>query len=262
MILISIFNKFSFFINKHLFIFLKPLFYQTYFHFKYYLNEISNLIFPNLCLTCEKELLTDEHNICSFCMMEIHLIYFDFSTQENTLDKLFWGRVKVHTAFALFYFEKGTREQKILHELKYGFKAQLGVQLGKWMGNDWLQKNQNLKIDAFIPVPIHSRKKFNRGYNQSEQLAKGIASILNVPVDCNFIRKIKNTKSQTKKSIFHRRINVENVFKLNKKWCQYKHIVLVDDVVTTGATLEAMIAIINKRYPALEISIFVLAMAK
>ena len=152
--------------------------------------------------------------------------------------------------------------KEILHELKYGFKAQLGVQLGKWMGNDWLQKNQNLKIDAFIPVPIHSRKKFNRGYNQSEQLAKGIASILNVPVDCNFIRKIKNTKSQTKKSIFHRRINVENVFKLNKKWCQYKHIALVDDVVTTGATLEAMIAIINKRYPALEISIFVLAMAK
>ena len=245
-----------------MFIFLKPLFYQTYSYFKSYLHEISNLIFPNLCLTCERELLDNEHNICLFCTMEIHMIYYDISTQENTLDKLFWGRVKVHRTFALFYFEKGTHEQKILHQLKYGYKAQLGIQLGKWMATDWLQKNQNLKIDAFIPVPIHSRKKFNRGYNQSEQLAKGIASILKVPVDCNFIRKTKNTNSQTKKSIFHRRLNVQNVFKLNNKWHQYKHIVIVDDVVTTGATLEAMISIINKRYPALEISIFVLAMTK
>lgn len=243
-------------------IYLKAILYRTYCCLKSYFKETANLIFPYLCLTCDRELLTEEQHICSFCIMDIHLIYFDPSTRENTLDKLFWGRVKVHTTFALFYFEKGTHEQKILHQLKYGFKAQLGIQLGKWMGTDWLQKNQDIKVDAFIPVPIHSRKKFNRGYNQSEQLAKGIASILKVPVDCNFIRKMKNTKSQTKKSIFLRRLNVQNVFKLNNNWRQYRHIVIVDDVVTTGATLEAMISIINKKYPALEISIFVLAMAK
>jgi len=262
LILISIFRKFSNFINTYLLIYLKALFYRTYYHFKSYFKEMVNLIYPNLCLTCDRELLIEERNLCAFCLMEIHMIYFDPSTRENTLDKLFWGRVKIHTTYALFYFEKGTHEQKILHQLKYGFKAQLGVQLGKWMGNDWLQKNQGIKVDAFIPVPIHRRKRFSRGYNQSEQLAWGIAAILKVPVDCNFIRKIKNTKSQTKKSIFHRRLNVENVFKLSNNWRQYKHIVIVDDVVTTGATLEAMISIINKRYPALEISIFVLAMAK
>lgn len=260
--MIFIFNKFFLFINKQMFIFLKPLFHNIFGYFKSFFQEIVNLIFPNLCLICDRELLTVEQHICSFCTMEIHMIYFDPSTRENPLDKLFWGRVNVHTTFALFNFEKGTHEQKILHQLKYGFKAQFGIQLGKWMGTDWLQKNQHLKIDAFIPVPIHPRKKFNRGYNQSEQLANGIASILKVPVDCNFIRKSKNTNSQTKKSIFHRRLNVENVFKLSNNWRQYKHIVIVDDVVTTGATLEAMISIINKRYPALEISIFVLAMAK
>ena len=120
----------------------------------------------------------------------------------------------------------------------------------------------NSNIDVLIPVPTHHRKKFNRGYNQSEKIAKGISSVTGIPIDVKFLIKNKHTESQTKKATTDRWQNVVGGFSARKNVKSYKHLALVDDVITTGATLESLVKEIRKSNPSIEISIFALAMAK
>ena len=232
--------------NKQLLIYFKPL---------------INLIFPFVCCHCKRELLCDERYVCWCCEEEMCATFFAAQQAPTTLDKLFWGRVNIQNTHALFYFQKGKVSQTILHEIKYGFKGSLGVVMGKKMASAIIDNYAVKTIDALIPVPTHHRKKFNRGYNQSEKIAMGISAVTKIPIDTSFIRKIKNTTSQTKKSKTERLINVEGGFESVKFYEKYKHIAIVDDVITTGATLEVLIKEIRKSNPNIEISIFVLAMA-
>ena len=249
-------------LNKAMFVFYKTNDSKRNKRILNYFNALFHLIFPPLCSHCKKELLSNEKYICWCCDLEIQATFFEIQSNPSALDKLFWGRVKINQTFALFYFKKECVSQTILHEIKYGHKGGLGVEMGRKMARVIMGNYSTKTIDALIPVPTHHRKKFNRGYNQSEKLALGISEVTNIPIDTQYISKKNHTESQTKKSNAERWLNVIGGFGHVSSNKGYQHIAIVDDVITTGATLEALIKEIRKHNPNIEISIFALAMAK
>ena len=223
--------------------------------------DVENLIFPNECLSCEKELSRYEKHLCSFCENDLPLTNFHLFTEPTPTDKLFWGRVEVTKTYSHLFFEKNKTSQSILFNLKYKNKPELGVYFGKEVGKKLLLIKEFSDADVIIPVPLHHKKEFIRGYNQSEVLSAGICEVFKKPMDKTTIQRTKHSPSQTKKSRFQRWDNVNEIFKINKKINTYNHIVLVDDVVTTGSTLESIIQAIRKKNPDILISVVTLAVA-
>lgn len=221
-----------------------------------------NLLFPEVCVGCETELSVRENYLCYSCWESIHLTYFEGFKEPSSLDKLFWGRVELNATYALFYFEREKSSQKLLHALKYQFKGNLGVYLGKITASKLVNHTVFKEVQALIPVPLHPKKAFIRGYNQSEKIAQGIASIWKIPVIQQEVLKTKHTESQTKKDQFQRWDNVTSIFKVKGNLSNYQHIAIVDDVITTGATLESMAQELKEANPTLQISIISLALAK
>lgn len=219
------------------------------------------MIFPANCISCDTELANTEKHICLFCKTKLKNTYYETYTDPSALDKIFWGREVISKTFALFYFESNTPARKILHELKYKHKPNLGVYFGEEIGKKLADLTAYKTIDALIPVPLHHKKAFDRGYNQSEMLAKGIGMILNLPVLNNVTKKTVHTSSQTKKTKIQRWDNVSNNFK-SKELSKYKHVAIIDDVITTGSTTESLAQSLKKENPTLEISIIALAFAK
>lgn len=227
-----------------------------------FFQGISHLIFPNSCISCNCELHKSEKYLCYFCWGQIAFTYYENSKEPSSLDKIFWGRVFLDKTYALFYFEQNKPSQKILHALKYQYKPRLGIVLGEKIAEKMRENNLMLDVQALIPVPLHPKKKFIRGYNQSEKIALGIAKFLDIPVLEKKIKKIKHTESQTKKDRFQRWENVATIFGAEKAIIPYQHIAIVDDVVTTGATIEALANELLLNNPKLKISIISLAVAK
>ena len=225
------------------------------------LKDVSALIFPEACLFCKTELTSSENHICGLCELELKRTYFEKFKDSSALDKLFWGRVKLEKTFALFYFNSTTAIREILHELKYQHKESLGVDMGERIGKVLKNTAFFSNLDALIPVPIHHKKAFIRGYNQSELLALGIGSEIKVPVLKNLTTKRKNTASQTRKSNQERWENVASVFR-SQDLSSFNHIALVDDVITTGATIESLVNELLISNPHLKISVISLAFAK
>lgn len=225
------------------------------------LGDLFYLVFPNVCLICENELLKSRNFICSFCENDFNYTFFELYKEPTTLDELFWGRVLIQNTYAYLFFEKGKTEQNLIHALKYNDKKDIGYYFGTRIGDKLVSNNKFKDVDAIIPVPLHYKKEFKRGYNQSEAIADGISSVLGVKVDNSFLKRSKNTRTQTKQNKFSRWENVQDVFNLDI-YRNYKHIALVDDVITTGSTLEVIISLINKKYPELSVSIISLALAK
>ena len=227
-----------------------------------YLDGIKHLVFPNTCLKCQVELSRFEQHICVFCWEMLQRTYFESYETPSAMDQLFWGRINISETFSLYYFEKEKPIQEMLHALKYHFKAPLGRQMGERMAQVILQSEKYKHIEALIPVPIHARKRFARGYNQSELIAEGIAQKIKLPILMNVVEKSSNNGSQTKRNRFLRWENASDQFLLGKEMESYSHIAIVDDVVTTGATLEAMAQLLRSRYPTLQISLLSFAIAK
>lgn len=225
-------------------------------------RSISHMIYPDNCLICEKEIIKESSSICSFCNSEMEFTYFEKYIEPTELDKLFWGRVQLEGTFALLYFEKGKSTQKILHALKYKSNPQVGIEFGEEIAKRIKLFNQFHDVDTLVPVPIHPKKEFLRGYNQSEQIAIGLSTVLSIPVDLQFLKKQEHTQSQTKKGRFERWDNVVNNFVLRKTEKNPRHIAIVDDVITTGATIEALARSIQHNYPEIRISIISLALTK
>lgn len=224
-------------------------------------KDLLHLIYPNSCLVCDRELTIHQKHTCSFCKDDFQFTYFDRYSEPTPLDQLFWGRVQIKATYSHIYFEKGKSIQPILHALKYKDKPDIGVEMGKLIGSTIKNLTNFEGLEALVPVPIHQKKEFTRGYNQSEQLAIGISEIMELPVLNNFLGRRKNTASQTKKNHFKRWENVEGQFKLMGK-TSYSHIALVDDVITTGATLESIAKEILADFPTIQISIISLALTK
>jgi competence protein ComFC len=224
-------------------------------------KDIIHLIYPETCIICQNELLFQKKYICFFCQNELQYTYFERFIEPSPLDQLFWGRAKISSTYAYVYFEKGKNVQPILHALKYKNKPEIGETLGVLIGEKIKDLPSFQNIDALIPVPIHPKKKFTRGYNQSEKIADGISSILKIPVIPDFIESLKQTSSQTNKNRFMRWDNVATKFSVKNK-IKLNHIAIVDDVITTGATLEAIIKVILENNPEIRISIMSLAITK
>lgn len=204
-----------------------------------YLADFVALLFPELCMACGAGLTAGEKLICTECLF--NLPYTNFHQQpDNIVAQQFWGKIKLEAAYALFYFAKGGKVQNLVHSLKYKGIKQVGNRLGELAGAQ-LVKNEIFKtVDAVIPVPLHKKRLKQRGYNQAERFAQGIAGQLNVEVDTDSLTRPAATETQTHKSRFERFDNMQEVFVVQQPGrLKNKHILLVDDVITTGSTLEA-----------------------
>jgi len=222
-------------------------------------RDFISLLYPNLCASCNSSLFKGEREVCTRCRS--YLPYTRFHNEkDNPVAQLFWGRVNVENATAYFVFRKGSRFQKLLHKIKYQNQQNLGVELGRWLGHELKQTDFN-SIDFIIPVPLHPKKLQKRGYNQSELLARGISETMNKPMDNNILKRVIENPTQTRKGRYERWTNVEGIFQLsNVESASDKHYLVIDDVVTTGSTLEACISAILKA-PGTKVSVAVLAMA-
>jgi|ETNmetMinimDraft_8_1059916.scaffolds.fasta_scaffold142444_1 ComF family protein len=204
-----------------------------------FLNDFIALFYPDLCLVCGNNLLKHEECICITCLHKTPKTNC-FKQKENEVSKIFWGRSKLENAAALFTFNKDGNAQKLIHTLKYEEGKNVGIFLGEQLGFAIKESEFFNNIDIVIAVPLHPKKQKLRGYNQSAYLAKGIKEVLSIPINKKSLLRIENTDSQTRKKRFSRWENMMNSFDLkNSNKLMDKHILLVDDVVTTGATLEA-----------------------
>lgn len=202
------------------------------------LNDFVSLLFPELCYSCGEALFRYEKHICTHCILGLPKTNFHRSP-DNPLIRLFWGRLDLAAAGALYHFAKGGKVQHIIHNLKYKGHKELGETLGKIYGEEVKDKEEFKSADLIVPVPLHKKKQMSRGYNQSEYFAAGLSASLDQPLYLT-LRRNTDTKTQTKKSRFERWENVETVFSVQDPEMIYgKHVLLVDDVITTGSTLES-----------------------
>lgn len=206
---------------------------------KSYLSAFISILFPQNCLACEGVIEQGEADICSICRINLPRTEFHLDFQ-NTVAQKFWGKTKIEYAMAYLFFKKEGYVQKLLHQLKYNNQPQIGEILGNWYAQELLENDFYKKFDVIIPVPMHPKKQKKRGYNQSACFGKGLAEVWQIPHAENGIKKIKNTVSQTKKSREERYNNMKDGFEIPVvEVIQDKNILLIDDVITTGATLEA-----------------------
>jgi len=225
------------------------------------LKDLEHLIYPSTCLACEKELANTETHICSICDNDLTRTSFHLFDEPTDTDKLFWGRVGLKCTYSHFYFKKDSSIQNVLFNLKYKNDSYVGEYFGKELGKSLATIDDFKTADALIPVPLHYKKEFIRGYNQSYAIAKGISEEIGVPVRQNYTKRNEHTDTQTKKSRFQRWDNVNSIFSVSKSIGGLKHVVLIDDVVTTGSTLEALVRSIKGVAPSVEVSIVTLAIA-
>lgn len=203
------------------------------------LHSIFNLFYPELCSICKSQLVKGEKAICISCISDLPITNFCNLT-NNTVETSFYGRIPIEEATALFYFFKKGSIQELIHNLKYRNQQQVGTVLGEWLGDDLLQSNRFKNLDFIVPVPLHQKKMKKRGYNQVTTFGQSLSKKLNVPYNDTILKRITSTKTQTKRLRFDRWKNVQELFVVEQpEFVENKHILLIDDIITTGATLEA-----------------------
>lgn len=225
-----------------------------------WLNSIYHFILPHNCILCKSPLIESKEQLCAICQYELPY-YEDIAVKNNAVSKCFWGRLELQHALALLTMNKKNNTHTLIHGIKYKNKQKLAIGLGKMLGLKMLEVESSIQFDVLIPVPLHPKKQKLRGYNQSKLIADGLASVLLIPVnDCAVIRS-KHHSSQTKKSRVERWKNVNELFEcISSEELTNKHVLLIDDVLTTGSTLEACGNAL-KSIPGIKLSIAVLAFA-
>ncbi len=225
-----------------------------------HLKNTLHLFYPHHCTGCGSDLLSQQEMLCLACLGALPHTGFE-NIAGNATEKLFEGRVPLRAAHSQFYFAKHKLIQHLLHQLKYKGNKEIGIYLGNIMGQALLKSSRFANPDALIPLPLHADKEFKRGYNQSLLICKGMAKAMQVPVITTAVKRKRITETQTKKHRMERWQNVEDSFVLqDASAITHKHILLVDDVVTTGATLEACSSVLLKQ-PGVSVSIATLAIA-
>lgn len=223
-------------------------------------SDLLGLVYPNLCIACEQNPPMQQQMFCLHCYND--LIFMDHeSNRDNSFEDHFLGKEKLERGASCFLYRKDTAIQKALFQLKYRQHADIGFQLGLLFGQRLQDATFLEGINCMIPVPLFWKKEKLRGYNQSLLIAQGIQQVSGIPIEKNTLIKMKPTASQTKMSREERLINVSSTFSIeNSEQLDGKHILLVDDVLTTGATLEACIGLL-KPYNC-QVSAVTLAMGK
>lgn len=209
-----------------------------------WVSDLVSVCFPAHCIACNDVLLREEQYICLHC--RIDLPQTNFSDPDNLIERRFWGRVRIDRATSMFYYKKQSKVQNLIHKMKYGQDEKVGIYLGKMLGGQLINWEGLSSSQCMIPVPIHRSKMKKRGFNQSMALATGISQVTGMPVEDVLVRKVPGA-SQTGKSRIERWNNVMSQFDINKdiQWVP-KNVLLIDDVITTGATLEACARLLVK----------------
>jgi len=204
-----------------------------------YLADFIALLFPELCQACGESLVVGEELICTNCRFSLPFTNFHLKP-DNIVAQQFWGKLNTEAAYALCYFVKGGKMQHLMHQFKYKGVQKIGDMLGNIAGEQLVTSPVFQTVDFIIPVPLHKSRLRKRGYNQSACFADGISEKLHVPVLENNLVRVRATETQTHRSRFSRFENMQEVFVVNDpQKLKNKHVLLVDDVVTTGSTLES-----------------------
>ncbi len=201
--------------------------------------DFVTLFFPNHCLGCSRSLFKGEEILCTRCILQLPKTKYH-EEEDNQIKSRLHGRIPLTYALAFLKFRKTGVVQHLLHQLKYNNHPEIGIRLGKLYGKDLVDSGYENRFDLIIPIPLHKSRKRRRGYNQSEKFAEGLSSTLQIPWDENIVERKTKTTTQTRKTKIERWENVKDVFQvIQKEKIIGKKILLVDDVITTGATLEA-----------------------
>src|SRR5690606_27775329 len=207
-----------------------------------YLGDFVSLVFPQACQACGRSLQRQEHILCTYCRRHLPCTGFH-NEDDNDMAKQFWGRVDIRVAASFLYFRKGESVQRLLHRLKYRKQAGIGLYFGKLYGNTLKDLPGFSEADVICPLPLHRERQRKRGYNQSEYFAFGLGQTMHKTVDSTLLVRERRTESQTARSRFDRFLNMKNAFSVpDPRRLFGRHILLVDDVITTGATLTACAA--------------------
>lgn len=216
---------------------------MDYVSVRYFLRSIHRLFYPEVCVLCRLALVKTKKQLCIYCLLKLPRARL-INPHENPVFNVFRGRIPVGNAGAFLVFRSGGITRQLLHEIKYRENRDLAVWMGKMYAQE-LRRSGMPPTDCIIPVPLHRRKQKQRGYNQSEAFAEGISANLSILVNTRSLLRKTNTQTQTRKSRWDRWKNVQDVFVVeNPEMVKGKNIMLVDDVVTTGATLEACIRVL------------------
>ena len=223
-------------------------------------NDLLHLFFPKLCMLCQTPLVGGEEHICLKCLCDLPRTGHNF-LEENPATYLFGGKVPVYHAAAFLHYEKGGNVQQLIHSLKYHDNREIGFRLGRMAGLRYQKAILSDRPDLLLPVPLHPKKRKQRGYNQSEWIARGLNTLLKLPIDTTSLRRTKETETQTHKQTYDRWLNMQNIFSVvDREVLAGKHILLIDDVITTGSTIgacaEALLTI-----PGVRVSVLAIAMA-
>jgi len=225
-----------------------------------WLDNLFGLFYPNLCLACGRNLPPKQEGICVTCRYKLPKTNFQ-QEAENAFTERFWGRVALQAGAAFLHFTKGGRTQRLIHHLKYEGKKEIGIYLGKLYGQALREAPVFREATLIVPVPLHPRKERQRGYNQSDLFARGLSEAMGIPWLKNGLKRSEHTATQTKKSRLERFDNVEKAFAVPRpEKIEKQHVLLVDDVITTGATLEAC-ALKILEVPGTKVSMATIAIA-
>lgn len=210
---------------------------MNYFHDLF--DDLLSLLFPRLCYGCGNHLLRNEKLLCTECYVLIPRTTYHLE-RGNPVEQLFWGRCRIERAAAFSFYNRDSRIRRVIHNLKYKGIQEIGLELGRIYGNILTASEFLEGIDVIIPVPLHESKKRMRGFNQSDLISKGLSEVTGLPVDYGSLQRITKTATQTKRSRYERWVNVEGIFSLtDPERIREKHVLLVDDVITTGSTIES-----------------------
>ena len=210
------------------------------------IKNLLNLFFPKVCFGCSHLLTDNEHYLCTQCRHDLPVTNYHFNNAD-AIEKIFYGRVKLEQATAFLHFEKKGIVQHLMHNLKYKGHQDIGGFLGKWFGHELSTVPEYKNIDVVIPVPLHKKKQRKRGYNQVAKFGIEMASALNATYLDNVLVKTTNTKTQVFKKRMARWSSDNEIFTIkNHELIESKHILLVDDIITTGATIEACVNVLTK----------------
>lgn len=203
------------------------------------LDDFLSLLFPRLCQACGNHLLRNENLICIECYISIPKTNYHL-TNDNPVEQLFWGRCMIEKAAAFSFYNRGSRIRKLIHNLKYKGIREIGYEMGKIYAMALKTSGFTEDIDIIVPVPLHPLKKRMRGFNQSEDISKGVADITGLPLEVKSLKRIAVSDTQTKRTRYDRWMNVEGIFEItDHNIFKGKHVLLVDDVITTGSTIES-----------------------
>lgn len=217
------------------------------------------MMYPSLCAACGRPLFTGERCFCTPCLYYLPRTGYHLQP-DNPLIRHFWGKVRIRQATAYFYFSKGERVQRLIHQLKYKGRRDVGEVVGRLMGYE-LMKSAFQDTEVIVPVPLHAQRKKMRGYNQSDCFGEGLSASMQLPFYSEAIVRTQATSTQTRKHRYDRFKNVDNIFQVvDQELLSHKSILLIDDVITTGSTLIACADSLT-RLPGTTVSIAAIACA-